>query len=204
MNEFPFVFREGLPHRPVIVAFHGTGGDEHWFSDLAQDLVPDDGYLGVRGLVSENGMNRYFRRFAEGQLDYEDVAFRTSELADWLRTRPELAGRTAVAVGYSNGANIAQSLILSGANLFSFAILLRPMYLPVLQPGVDLSGTEVLILAGENDELCPPDDAVQLSTTLAEAGAEPHLKMLPAGHGLTQMDLQLVEGFLTGLTARTQ
>lgn len=185
----------------MIVAFHGTGGDEHWFSDLAADLAPDDGYLGVRGLVQEHGANRYFRRFAEGKLDYEDLAARTRELAEWLGHRPELVGRRRVAIGYSNGANIAESLILTGTDLFTDAILLRPMNLPVLAPETDLANVRVLILAGDMDELCPPQDSIDLADVLREAGATVELKLLPAGHGLTQMDIQLIGEFLASLTA---
>lgn len=193
MSNFHFFHSPGDPSKPIVLAFHGTGGDEHQFTELLHDLTPGVGIFGVRGKVQEHGMNRYFARFAEGQLDYEDLAFRTQELADWLKTRPELDNRETIALGYSNGANIAANLLLTRAFPLNKAILLRPMYLPTAIETLDLTGTIIQINAGEVDPICPPEQSHQLAETFTTASATVNLKMIGTGHNLTQADMMTIQ-----------
>lgn len=193
MPDFHFFHSLGDPSKPIVLAFHGTGGDEHQFTDLLQDLAPGVGIFGVRGKVQEHGMNRYFARFAEGQLDFEDLAFRTQELANWLKTRPELANRETIALGYSNGANIAANLLLTNALPLNKAILLRPMFLPTAIETLDLTGTIIQINAGEADPICPPEQSHQLAETFTKANATVNFKMIGTGHNLTQADMMTIQ-----------
>ena len=198
MSDFHVAYVEGEPTSPVILALHGTGGDEHQFLDLLQDLLPNPTILGVRGKVSENGANRYFARFAEGQLDYEDLAFRTQELADFLANHEDLKDRKVVAIGYSNGANMAANLLLTNSFPLAGAILLRPMFLPTVAENLQLPNTKVLINAGLEDPICPADQSKQLAEIFTKAGAETHLNMFPTGHNLIQQDMQSIRDFFAG------
>ncbi|ARU42013.1 hypothetical protein CCB80_13035 [Armatimonadetes bacterium Uphvl-Ar1] len=193
MSNFLYFHSPGDPFKPIVLAFHGTGGDEHQFTELLNDLAPGVGIFGVRGKVQEHGMNRYFARFAEGQLDFEDLAFRTQELADWLKTRPELENRETIALGYSNGANIAANLLLTNTFPLNKAILLRPMYLPTAIETLDLTGTTIQINAGEADPICPPEQSHQLAEKFTRANATVDLKMIGAGHNLTQADMIIIQ-----------
>ena len=193
MSDFNFSHFAGDADKPIVLAFHGTGGDEHQFTDLLQDLVPGVGVFGVRGKVQEHGMNRYFARFAEGLLDYDDLALRTTELADWLKTRPELQGRQVIALGYSNGANIAANLLLTNSFSLDKAILLRPMFLPTAVEGLDLTGTVIQINAGEVDQICPPEQSRELAAVFQAAKATVDLKIIGTGHNLTQADMITIQ-----------
>lgn len=192
---FASTFIPGDPDKPVILALHGTGGDENSFCDLLQDILPGLGVLGIRGKVSENGANRYFARFAEGQLDFEDLAFRTQELADFLSNRSELEGRNVIALGYSNGANMASNLMLTHSFSLDGAILIRPMMLPTAVADLELKDTRILILAGEQDMLCPPSQAEDLARVFSRAGADIDLQILPAGHNLIRADVASIQQF---------
>ncbi len=197
-GDFIHVFDRGEAKLPVLLLLHGTGGDENDLVGLATSLVPGAGILSVRGKVTENGAPRFFRRLAEGVFDQEDLAFRTQELAGFIRdARIEygLAGRDIVALGYSNGANIAASLLLAGTGVLDGAVLLRPMvpFTPEALP--DLKGKRVLLLAGAMDPIVLPDNSARLARLLREAGADVQLAVKPAGHGLTQSDFADVKNW---------
>lgn len=195
MNNFQTSYTQGNPEHPIILALHGTGGDEHEISAFIHEFLPSANIFAVRGKVSEHGANRYFARFAEGQLDFDDLAFRTRELADFLVTREELKDKPVVAIGYSNGANMAANLILTNAFHLAGAILLRPMFLPTASENLKLENTKVVINAGEFDPICPADQSKQLAETFTKAGAETHLNMFPTGHNLTQADVEAIQNF---------
>ncbi len=195
MNDFHFSFIDIDKTKPTILALHGTGGDEHSFTEILQDILPNPNVFGVRGKVSENGANRYFARFAEGKLDYDDLALRTHELANFLKSRDELKSKQVIAIGYSNGANMAANLLLTNSFSLSGAILLRPMFLPTAIPNLDLKGRKILINAGEHDQICPADQAKKLAETFTQAGAHTTLNLLNASHNLTQADIQSIQGF---------
>lgn len=177
---------------PTLLLLHGTGGNEHDLIPLAQELLPGAALLSPRGKVLENGQPRFFRRLAAGVFDEADLIAHTHELADFVAASAQAYGFArdkVIAVGFSNGANIAASLLLLRPDALAGAVLLRPM-LPLTPPSLpDLTGRRVLMLCGQHDPLIPPGSAERLAALLHEAGAEVSFQAVPAGHGLTQTDL---------------
>lgn len=191
------------PGRPPLLLLHGTGGDEDDLLPLGEAAAPGSALLSPRGQVLENGMPRFFRRLAEGVFDEADLRHRTDELAAFIRGAREAYGLEApVALGFSNGANIAAALLLRHPGLLRGAVLLRAMRPfreeePVPPPG--LAGTPVLLLSGTADPIVPAANSEGLAARLRRAGAEVTYHPLPAGHGLSQMDLSLARSWLAGL-----
>jgi phospholipase/carboxylesterase len=180
-----------------LLLLHGTGGDETDLLPLGARIAPGAALLSPRGKVSESGMPRFFRRVAEGVWDMEDFKLRTAELAQFLQRAREAYGLAKpLAVGFSNGANVAWSLMLHQPDALAGAILMRAMVPFDPRPLPDLNGLPVLILAGASDPLIPRDQAGLLAAYLGEAGADVTFEMLPAGHQLTQQDLVLSESWL--------
>lgn len=199
---FIHVFEPGDPTRTLLL-LHGTGGDENDLVSLGRQLAPGAGILSPRGKVTENGMPRFFRRLAIGQLDIPDLLERTDELADWAETATldygfDPAGL--IGLGLSNGANIAVSLLFRRPGLLAAAALLRPM-LPYDPPAdLDLAGTPVLVASGGRDQFLPAEESAALAGQLEGHGAEVEYVFDPAsGHGLTQDDLKAASGWLAGL-----
>ena len=173
---------------PTLLLLHGTGGNEEDLIPLGRDLAPGAAILSPRGKVSEYGAPRFFRRLAEGVFDHEDLLFRTHELAEFIEAAAEEYGfdrSKIVAVGYSNGANVAASTILLHPGLLRAAVLFRAMvpFEPEVTP--DLSGLPVFMAAGRMDRMIPPDNTQRLADILTEAGAEVDLRWRNAGHPLT-------------------
>jgi glyoxalase family protein len=171
--------------RVTLLMLHGTGGNEEDLLPLGRMLLPKAGLLSPRGPVLENGMPRFFRRIAEGVFDLEDLARRTADLADFIRdatSRYRLDPKGIVAVGFSNGANIAGSLLLRDPGLLRGAVLLAPMvpFEPDSLP--DLSRTAVLIGAGRSDPIAPPEQVERLVELLEACGAEVTVEWHPGGH----------------------
>jgi len=198
-----------LPGRSArtLLLLHGTGGNENDLIPLGRELDPDANLLSPRGKVLENGMPRFFRRLAEGIFDEEDLIRRTHELADFIQqasAKYRLNRQNLLAVGYSNGANIAGSLLLLRPQTLTGAILLRPMVPIVPEPLPDLSGVPVLAVSGRYDPIVPTDEALQLVNLLREAGAEVSGSLENAGHGLTELTLEIVRRWLENLTPRRQ
>jgi predicted esterase len=192
-REFIHRFEPGDAARPVILALHGTGGNEDDLVPLARAIDPRAAVLGPRGRVLEQGMPRFFRRLAEGVFDQDDLRVRTNELAEFL---DEAAARygfdraNVVAVGYSNGANIAASLLLSRASAFAGAILLRPMvpFEPREIPRQE--GGRILISASRADPIVPPPLTERLADLLSAGGAEVTIRWYPTGHGLSPQEIR--------------
>lgn len=185
------------PGRAPLLLLHGTGGDENDLMPLGRTLAPGAALLSPRGKVLEHGMPRFFARRAEGVFDHDDVRHRADELADFVAAvaaRQELA--PPLAVGFSNGANIAAAMLYRRPEALSGAILLRAMVPLEEAPLGDLSGKRVLILSGALDPIVPAENAARLAAALAAAGAEVDHKVVPAGHGLTQTDLGLAKAWL--------
>lgn len=187
------IFQKGTdPKIPTLVLLHGTGGTESDLLPLAQIIAPAASVLSIRGNVLENGMPRFFRRLAEGVFDEEDLLFRTKELGEFLDQAANEYGldrQNMVAVGYSNGANIAGSLLFHHKNSLKGAILHHPM---VPRRGVelpDLSGTPIFIGAGRNDPICPPQETEDLQHLLEGAGASVALHWENQGHQLTSSEV---------------
>lgn len=183
----------------VLVLLHGTGADEHDLVDLGQALVPGAAILSPRGKSRDEGVNRWFRRFAEGLFDVDDLHAKTAELAAFLdqaMVDNGWQGWPVTLVGYSNGANMAASLLLSGLSGAGKAVLLRPMlpFEPEVLP--NLSGRKVLIASGERDPICLPSQGLALEELLVRAGAAVEVYWAPTGHGLTEGDFQAARDFL--------
>jgi phospholipase/carboxylesterase len=183
--------------RPPLLLLHGTGGDERDLIPLAQRIAPGHTLLSPRGQVSEQGLTRFFRRSPDGAWDIADFKARTGELAGFIK-RAVAAYRIAkpIALGYSNGANIAWSLMLRDPGLLAGALLLRAMLPFDPRPLPDLRGLPVLLIAGTDDDLIPVERAGLLAALLGEAGADVTYEVLHTGHGLTEQDLALAAQWL--------
>lgn len=198
-SDFIHAFEPGADAvRPPLLLLHGTGGDERDLLALGRMVAPGASLLSPRGKVLEGAMPRFFRRLSEGVFDEDDLRRRTHELADFVAATRERYGLAApVAVGFSNGANIAAAMLLLRPEALAGAALLRAM--PPFrqeQPGAGLAGKRVLILSGALDPIVPAKDAARLSRMLGGAGAEVEHEILPAGHGLSQADVALLRGWL--------
>jgi phospholipase/carboxylesterase len=190
-------FVPGEDPGPPLLLLHGTGGDENDLLPLANRIAPGCSMLSPRGKVNEQGLTRFFRRAPDGVWDRDDFNQRTLELADFLRqARAAYQIGKPIALGYSNGANIAWSLLLHDPQLLAGAILLRAMLPFDPRPLPDLRGVPVLLIAGTHDELIPVDRAGLLAALLGEAGADVSYEVLHAGHGLTKQDLTLATEWL--------
>ncbi|WNF21051.1 alpha/beta hydrolase [Mesobacillus jeotgali] len=179
--------------KPSLLLLHGTGGNENDLLPLANMIDPEATVLSVRGNILENGMPRFFRRLAEGVFDENDLIFRTQELHDFLDEASEkydLDRGNIVAVGYSNGANIAASLLFHYKNALKGAILHHPM---VPRRGIELpelSGTEVFLAAGKNDPICPASESEELKSLLLKANAHVEMHWENSGHQLTLSEVE--------------
>lgn len=183
--------------RKPLLLLHGTGGDETDLIPLGQRLSAAAAILSPRGKVLENGMPRFFKRVGEGQWDLDDFSQRTNELTDFVRAaRDAYRLPPPIAIGFSNGANVAWSMILRDPQLFSGAILIRAMLPFDPRPIPDLGGIPILVLAGSNDPLIPVDQAALLAALLGEAGADVTYEVVYGGHGLTGDDLSLAGSWL--------
>ena len=183
----------------TLLLLHGTGGDEDDLLALGRMLLPGAGLLSPRGRVLEGGAPRFFRRLAEGVFDQEDLARRTDELADFVAAAAEtyrLDRGGIVAVGFSNGANIAASLLLRRPGVLRGAVLLSPMvpFEPETRP--DLAGTPVFVGAGRADTMTPPAQAERLAALLRESGAEVTLHWEPGGHTVTKEEVDAARDWL--------
>ncbi|HEU0145552.1 MAG TPA: alpha/beta hydrolase [Bradyrhizobium sp.] len=180
-----------------LLLLHGTGGDENDLLPLGTALSPGAALLSPRGQVLEHGMPRFFRRLAEGVFDEDDVRRRAAELGAFVTEARQRHGLAApIAVGFSNGANIAAALLLTQPGVLAGAVLLRAMVPLSEPPAVDLKGKPVLILSGAADPIVPAANAAKLAAQLSQAGAEVTHRTLPAGHQLSQADVNLARDWL--------
>jgi phospholipase/carboxylesterase len=178
---------------PTILALHGTGGDENDLVPLARMVSPDAAVLSPRGNVLENGMPRFFKRLAEGVFDLEDLRARTADLAQFVAAasaKYKFDPSRVVALGYSNGANIAASLMLSNPGVLKGGILLRPMVPFEPDPLPSLRGTSVLISAGREDPMIPQASTSRLAALLKQAGADVTLSWYDTGHDLVPREME--------------
>jgi phospholipase/carboxylesterase len=188
------IFQKGTNlAKPTFLLLHGTGGTESDLLPLAGMIDEEASVLSVRGNVLENGMPRFFRRLAEGVFDEEDLVFRTKELNQFLDESAEQYGfdrDNILAIGYSNGANIAASLLFHYGNALKGAILHHPM---VPRRGIelpDLTGKSVFIAAGTNDPICSPEESSELHSLLEQANAKVELHWENRGHQLTAEEVR--------------
>ena len=201
MSDLSFIHRFERGARPSsrpLLVLHGTGGNEDDLLPIGKMIAPGAPLLSPRGKVLEHGMPRFFRRLAEGVFDEEDVRTRAHELAEFIEAARKAYGIAApVALGYSNGANIAAAVMLLRPEALAGGILLRAM-VPLASPEVsrELAGKAVLIVSGARDPIAPPANAVRLKAMLEQAGAEVEHRTLPGGHELSQGDVNLAREWL--------
>jgi phospholipase/carboxylesterase len=200
-QSFRHLYRPATGATPYsLLLLHGTGGDEHDMVPLAEAILPGAGIISPRGQVNENGAPRFFRRFAEGVLDVEDWRERSEALADFVAgicAEHEISPKTLLAIGYSNGANIAQGLLLLRPEVLGGAILLRPMFITDDVPVKDLGGRPILLLGGSHDPIIPADNLPQVAQQLGKLGAHVTVKSVQASHGLVQDDIGLAREWLS-------
>lgn len=201
--DFVHEFVPGSSKRTLLL-LHGTGGNEHDLIPLGSEIDPAAAILSPRGKVLENGMPRFFRRLAEGIFDEEDLKRRTHELADFVGAAAqhyEFAADKIVAVGYSNGANIAASMLLLRPETLRDAVLFRAMVPLVPEKLPDLSSATVWIGAGNQDPIIPTSETQRLVELLRSARAEVTIRFVNAGHSLTNAEVETASFWLAGLTA---
>lgn len=197
------IFKEGIyPDKPVLLLLHGTGGNELSLMDIGEFIDEKASILSVKGNVNENGMARYFRRLEEGIFDEEDLVYRTKELNEFLDEAAEkyhFDRNNIIALGYSNGANIAASLLLQYPKSLRSAILHHPM-VPLRDiEKLSLEGTEVFIGAGENDNICRPEETNELEKMLIERGAKVVVHWENYGHRLTKTEIEAAKDWYQSL-----
>ena len=196
--DFIHEFVPGISDRTLLL-LHGTGGNEHDLIPLGRELDSNAAFLSPRGKVLENGMPRFFRRLAEGVFDLEDLKKRTNELADFIKAAAKhynLAADRIVAVGYSNGANIAASLLLLRPETLRATVLFRAMVPLVPEQLPDLSSVRILIGAGDQDPIVPASEAQRLVELLRRAGADVTIRFANASHALTEAEVKTARRWL--------
>jgi phospholipase/carboxylesterase len=183
-----FLPTDGSAAGSPLLLLHGTGGNEHDLLPLREQLSPGAAVLAVRGMVMEHGMPRFFRRIREGVFDEDDLRRRADELAEFVVTASQTYGideGSLVAVGFSNGANIASAMLLQRPELLGAAVLFSAMVPYAEPPDADLSGKVVVVSNGERDSMIPADLTKRLVGQLRERGADvvevPH----PGGHQIS-------------------
>ncbi|HYO83371.1 MAG TPA: dienelactone hydrolase family protein [Bryobacteraceae bacterium] len=199
-TELGFTHRFEPGTRPeTLLMLHGTGGDENDMVALGRELLPGAAIISPRGKVLENGMPRFFRGLAMGVFDVENLRHNTAELAEFIRRVAiayELQAHSILTVGYSNGANIAASLLLLHPEVLAGAVLFRPM-VPLVPDVVPiLNGIPVLIAAAHQDPYAGEKETERLSELLKGGGADVKTQWVPGGHGLTQLDIDAAKGWL--------
>ena len=201
--DFLHEFVRGKSDRTLLL-LHGTGGNQRDLIPLGREIDPDASLLSPRGKILENGMPRFFRRLAEGVFDLEDLKTRTNELADFVAAAVhhyKLAAEHIVGVGYSNGANIAASMLLLRPEIMHRAILFRAMVPLVPDKLPELSSVHVWIGAGDQDPIIPASETQRLVELLRRAGAEVTIRFAEASHGLTNDDVEAAHDWLGGLAS---
>lgn len=188
------------PAAPPLLLLHGTGGSEHDLLRLGRTLSPGSALLSPRGDVSEGGAARFFARLAEGVFDPAEITRRTQALADFVMAAAahyRIDPQRLIAVGFSNGANIAATLLLLRPETLGGAILLRPMVVldQPAAPGT-LAGRRVLLCNGTTDPLVPGDHPARLAALLRAGGADVKTELLPASHALTPQDVAAAQSWL--------
>jgi phospholipase/carboxylesterase len=203
LDDWPHVFQPGepdAPDAPVLVTLHGTGGNENEIMALAPHLIPGAAVLSPRGRVSEHGMNRWFRRLGEGVFDVDDVITRAGELAAFLEAAREcygLGGRRMLAVGFSNGANIAIATALLHPGTLDRVVAFSGMYpFGDRDPIGDVPGVRLLLANGEADPMAPAASVAHLASVAALHGAEVTRHERAGGHGIDTSDLAAAQAWL--------
>ena len=183
----------------TLVLLHGTGGDENDLLPLGRRLMPGANLLSIRGKVLENGMPRFFRRIREGVFDEQDLRFRTNELAGFLKN----FHGPLIAAGYSNGANIAASILLLRPEVFTGAILFRAMVPLRPEKPPALTGKPIFLAAGKNDQIVSAENTKQLATMFDQYGAAVTLHWEDSDHGLADQEIEAARQWARAFTRET-
>ncbi len=196
--DFVHEFVPGSSKRTLLL-LHGTGGNERDLIPLGREIDPTAAILSPRGKILENGMPRFFRRLAEGVFDLEDLKKRTNELAAFVAAAAQhygFASDKVVAIGYSNGANIAASLLLVRPGTVHAAILFRAMVPLVPEKLPDLSLLRVWIGAGNQDAIIPTSETQRLVELLRNARTDVTIRFFTGGHNLTNHEIEIARDWL--------
>lgn len=196
---YPALYSAPDANKPLVFAFHGTGGDEHQLFDLTKQLVPGAGVISPRGDVSEMGAARFFRRTGEGVYDMADLARATDKMIAFIEAHREAhPGRPVYGFGYSNGANILASVFLKRPDLFDRVGLLHPLVTWQPDPNPALAGRKVLVTAGRRDPITPWQMSEQFITWLGDQGADVATDVHDGGHELRNSELMAVASLFNG------
>jgi phospholipase/carboxylesterase len=201
-TDLTFIHRwqPGRPGKRPILLLHGTGGNEEQLLPLGAQIAPGSAVLSPRGKVLEGRMPRFFRRLREGVFDEDDVRRRAHELADFIvHARQSYELETPVAVGFSNGANMAAAVLQLRPETLAGAALLRAMVPLQDPPATSLFGKPVLMISGRSDPTVPAGNAERLASLLTGAGAKVQHHVLPTGHQLTQTDVTVTKAWIAQL-----
>ena len=186
------------PGIPPLLLLHGTGGDENDLLPLGRRIAAGAALVSPRGKVLEGGMPRFFRRLSEGVFDEADVTRRAHELADFVEEMRDAYRLPApVAVGFSNGANIAAALLVLRPGVLAGAALMRAMVPLQNPPAADLAGTRAILLSGAHDPIVPAANAAKLASMLVGSGADVRHETLPTGHGVTEADVGTIQAWIS-------
>ena len=199
-------FQPSSGNRITLLLLHGTGGDENGLIPLGNTLLPGAALLSLRGRVLENGMPRFFRRFAEGVFDLDDLKLQTGLLARFIKDATAKYGldpQELIAVGYSNGANIAASLLLTQPGILSGAVLFRAMVPFVSDSPPDLKNVPVLLTAGSRDPIVPQQQTLALAEMLKNGGAEVSVHWHTGGHELGNDDIEAAKKWIQAWSQST-
>lgn len=200
VSDWPHIFRDGTADGPVIITLHGTGGSENDSVQLADLLAPGAPVISPRGRVTENGMNRWFARAGEGIFDVDDVIARSAELAQFIREATihyTVESRPVVAIGFSNGANMAQAIALLHPDVVSTVIGFSGMYpFGDRDPITDATGVTIFSTGGDSDPMAPLPSADRLVDVAQSHGATVTRVVRPGGHGITADEVSQARAWL--------
>jgi phospholipase/carboxylesterase len=197
LNSYTFIEKPAPEGAALFITFHGTGGNENQFFDLAQNLLPTAHVIATRGDVSEHGALRYFKRKAEGVYDMADLAVRTKALVKFIAAhKHRTKALRVIGLGYSNGANILASVMFAAPELFDDVVLMHPLipWEPADEP--KLAGKHVLITAGKVDPICPAQLSEKLNSYFEKQGGQTKLLWHDGGHELRQTEIDAAAAFL--------
>lgn len=198
ISSYEALIKPAQADAPLVFAFHGTGGNEHQFSELVGQMLPGAGLVSPRGDVAEHGALRFFRRTGEGVYDMDDLATRTEKMAGFIAAHKAAnPGRPVYGLGYSNGANILASVMFKHAGLFDRAALLHPLIPFAPEDNPELRGKAILITAGERDPICPLPLTEKLIAYFSGQGARVESSIHAGGHDIRQEELTALQAFLT-------
>ena len=200
-----YIFLKRNESALTYLLLHGTGGNERDLIPILDMIDPSANVFGVLGEVSEHGMARYFKRLSEGVFDEEDLDFRTDRLHEFVLSKCQEYGvdlRKLVTLGYSNGANMAQSLILRHPHSFYTVVMLHPMNVKKNVAFEDLSHMKIFISAGQFDPICPIEETDVLEHRLKAAKAQLEVSVLNTDHRITYEEVMNVKKWIENMMPR--